>query len=279
MPVDRNLLRMLGAIAIGYAFLLAALLTWRFLLGPPYEAPTLVGLLGTSLCIAMVGLLTFAAAMAGLHWPKRAAALIAGTAAISALLVNLFEWPAFFLWQFLIELIVQMIFQLTVLIVAQQSGYGFLTLNAMTETRSTDSAKNSQISLRDIFLLVTSCALLFAALRPLQPSNQPWFSSALAILIACGVLCGTVGLMTIWGALSNAHVALRCLALVFPAPLAAGGYLVARHFDPWLLYDALWYAYSALIVMLFMLMPLLILRWHGYRCVRTRIAQPQVATT
>jgi hypothetical protein len=230
MPVDRNLLRMLAAIAIGYAFLLAALLTWRFLLGPPYEAPTLVGLLGTSLCIAMIGLLTFAAAMAGVHWPKRAAALIAGTAAISAMLVNLFEWPAFFLWQFLIELIVQMVFQLAVLIVAQQSGYGFQKTNSMAETGSTDGAKNSQLSLREIFLLVTSCALLFAALRPLQPTNERWFSTALAVLIACGILCGTVGLMTIWGALSNAHAALRCLVLILPAPLAAGGYLVALQF-------------------------------------------------
>jgi hypothetical protein len=263
----------LGAVAIGYVFLLATLLTWRYLLGPPYEAPMLAGLLGTSLCIAMVGLLTFAAAMAGVHWPKRAAALIAGTAAISALLVNLFEWPAFYLWQFLIELIVQMLCQLAVLIVAQQAGFGFSRPSSIAA--ACDGAKTSQLSLRDIFLLITSCALLFAALRPLQPANQGWFTTA---LVACGILCGIVGLLTIWGALSNAHVALRCMAFMLPAPLAAGGYTVVRLYYPWLLYDAAWYAYGAAVVVLFMLFPLLIIRWHGYRILRTRAPQPQVSS-
>jgi hypothetical protein len=263
MPANRQLLRAMVGIAIGYLFLLAALLTWSYLEGPPYEAATPARLVGIGLCTAMVGLLTFAAAMFSLNWPKRFAGLLVGAAAVAALLIGLFDWPAFFLWQFLIELCVQMVFQVGVLVGANWLGYGFVNVRSQLETAD-GATRPMRLSMRDLFLLMTSFALLFAALRPLEASTQPgWFSWP---LLACGVLLGTIGLLTIWGGLSNAHLALRCLILLLPGPLAAVGFWITNHLHGgWLLHNAGWYACGAIVQMLFMVLPLLVLRRNGYR--------------
>lgn len=257
-----SLAKSLLAVAVGYIFLLIFLMASSYLEGPPYEAASTIRLLTMGLCMAIVGLLASSTALVGVHWPKRLAGLLVGAAAVSAVLVGLFDWPKFYLWQLLVELLVEIVVLLIVLIGAQRLGYR-LRRDPLASLAWGDSPQAMQhLSILDLFILVTSFALVFAALRPLQPTEQNWFSLA---LIACGLLCATISLIAIWSALSSAPIFVRGLALLIPGPLAALGYWITTQYQGWLLYSAAWYAYAATVQTLFMLLPLAIVRRHGYR--------------
>src|SRR5262245_20671401 len=115
MAAQRSLQRAFVGTIGAYVFLLAALLTWHCYQGPPYERATPALLVAMGLCVALVSLLSIWGALVTLHWPKRVSGFVIGAAVLSGVLLGIFDWPAYFLWQLVVELLIAMVFQLVAL--------------------------------------------------------------------------------------------------------------------------------------------------------------------
>jgi hypothetical protein len=269
MNTRRGLLRPLCFIIGAYLFVLTEMLCWHCVVAAPYyeqaSAPLLI-LMGLS--AALASLLSIWGALASLHWPKRMAGAVAGTAILVALLAGLFDWPVYFLWQLIVELAVSMFMQVMVLSGTRLLGYELAQSTLEGDAvESPRSAVISQLSVRDLFLLVTAFALLFAAMRSMQPAAvQSWLYPLLSM---AGMAAGLVGLGSAWCVLSRSPIFWRGLALIFIAPLGGLVYLALEQFSrTTLLFGPKWYAGVTLLEVLFMLPPLWILRAHGWRIAR-----------
>jgi hypothetical protein len=154
------------------------MLTWHYLLGPPYERGSAPLLIAMGLSMALVSLLAISGGVVSLHWPERVAALVAGTAVIGGVLICLFDWPAFFLWQLLFELATGMTFQIVVPGGLSWFGVSLLRSELPAETEKDKDSASPKLSVRDLFLLVTAFALIFAVM-PIFATGE---NSAMAVL-------------------------------------------------------------------------------------------------
>jgi uncharacterized membrane protein YbjE (DUF340 family) len=248
-----------SAIAVGCEFaLLIAMLTWHYLLGPPFERGTFPLLMAMGLSMALVSLVAISGAVLSLHWPKRVAAVVTGTAVIGGLLICVFDWPTFYLWQLLFELATTMVFQIAVLGALSLIRRPLLPIRASVDQRDEVSGRPQKLSIRDLFLLVTAFALLFAVMRFLQPARTPvWLYK---LLIAAGCAAGTIGLTTAWAALSRRGWLAPIIVIIANALGAAALYALLQQSNSWLLFDPWWYAGGAAIETVAILLPLALLR-------------------
>ena len=265
-----GLVKSLAYTVLGYLFLFVAVLTWHVLAQQPNDVASLTLIIGLGLRVALVNLLMVGGALVSLHWPKRLAAVICGAAVIAGILLGLFNWPAYLLWQLMVELAVAMGLQVMAFAGAHLAGYRLLRSKQSAEGQTAVCVGPAQrVSVRDLFLLVTSFALLFATLRFLQPVNIPgWLY---APLFVCGGAIALMAVTVAWAMLSEANWMLRTAVLLAIVPAAA---LI---FDALskiylLLYNPWFYAAVAFVTVLMMSLPLVLLRANGFRIVRKTIA-------
>ncbi len=316
MNIRIGLVRSLVYTTVGYLFLFVAVLAWHILEHQPNDVTSMTLTIGLGLCVALVNLLMIGGALVSLHWPKRLAAVIAGAAVIAALLLGLFNWPAYLLWQLTVELAVAMGLQMMVFGGAHLAGYrlvriaersgdskgvvgveaaeppalsefvgGYPISEAPVPSTAAIRSRNEKIeeqskntdtpapklSVRDLFLLVTSFAFLFAALRFLQPVNiQGWLYTP---LLVGGASIALIAVVVAWGMLSDASWILRVTVLAMTGP---GGWIIyyglSRIYVGYLLFSPWFYAAVSLVIMLFMSVPLGLVRAGGFRLARKPIA-------
>ena len=263
LPGQFRLLWVLAATLPVYLLTIGVMLRWHWALGPPHTQATLSLMIALGLCAALLGLSSIQVAAAALHWTRRASALIAGVALMSLLFNPFFEWDGFLISQLLLMFGVQTACVAVALLAARSLGYGLAFKDAGGQWHGKPwSNKALQFSIFDILLFTAAVAFLFAAMRGSQLFTLGWL--VFALNIAGGCAAATVGLTVLWACLGSSPVFLRAPAPILIAPMGGVVYVLAERYAP-LLFSWQWYAGVTSAQVLFMTIPCLLLRAHGFR--------------
>jgi len=252
--------RSLTATILAYALLLVGMLRWHFSHGPLYHQATLGLLVIFSLCAALAGLLSVWAALGALHWARRASVFIAGTAVLTGFWLLFSPWNRPLNWQMVVLGVVQIMCLVVGLGVVRLFGFAII----QEDGRDREVHKQFQFSVRDLFMLTGAFAIFFAILGTVHPVN---FSVIFfAILVSGGCCSAFTAASACWICFSKRSIGLRLVTYLLVAPIGGGVYSIASRYVP-LMYSSAWYAGVTSLQMLFMILPLVIARMHGFRFV------------
>lgn len=253
--ISYGMVRQLTMIIVAYVLALLASLRWHFL-GDISQIRPSVGLFFVfALCAAMAGLISIWTAVSAMHWTKRLPLFIAIVALLAGGFLLFFDWNRDSVWGVLILILTQML-----LLVGALIGLQFVGVTIQGDTTPGETTK--QMSIKDVMTLIASVALLFAVLRYASPMAIG--STLYAAIFAAAFCAASVSFITLWVAFGNGQLLPRIL--VFSTFLPVGGfvYAIARQYT-WLYFDSTWYAGVTSLQMILMLLPLILLRAHGYR--------------
>ncbi len=256
----------LAATLAVYLLALGVMLRWHWALGPPHTQASLSLMMSFGLCTALLGLSSILVALAAVHWTRRVSALVAGVAVMGLYFNPFFDWDQFLISQVLLMFGVQTGCLVVALLVARSLGCGLAVVDASGRWAGKPrSNKALRFSIFDILVFTAAVALLFAALRGARLLTLG--TTVLTINIAGGCAAAFVGLTILWACLSSAPVSLRAAALILVAPTGGVVYVLAEHYAS-LLFSWRWYAGVTSAQVVFMTIPCLMLRAHGFRFLR-----------
>ena len=85
-----------------------------------------------------------------------------------------------------------------------------------------------------------------------------------AILVIGGFCAAIVTTVPLWACFSTHRLPLRITTLIVVMPIGGTAYAVIDHYEP-LLFNCQWYAAVTSLQALFICLPLMVVRWKGYR--------------
>jgi hypothetical protein len=246
--------------------LLAAAVRWHWAGDPPYHRPTAALLLTFALVAALVSLVSIWASFAAVRWSARASGLIVGIALLTGFATLFFEYSSFLIWQLFVLVVMLFVSLIIGLGVIRWCGYRVKCEPIHSTPRPAAVATRTQYGLRDLLLLTAALAFLCSVLHYARPTTLPLI--LYAILIAGGICVALVSLVTLWACFARSRLLMRAVALAAVAPFGGIVYDVADNYIP-LIMNAPWYAAITALQVVFMVMPLALLRTKGYRFIRT----------
>jgi hypothetical protein len=252
-----------------YLLALGVMLKWHWALGPPHTQASAWLMIAFGLLTALLGLSSMLAALAAVHWTRRASAVVVGVAVMGWFFIPYFDWDRFLIWQLLVMLGVQTACIAIALLAARWLGYGLVFADAAGrwEAKPTVSA-TLRFSISDILILTVAMALLFTVMRGSRPIDLG--TIGYAINIAGGCAAALVGLTVLWACFGSSPIFLRGVALILVAPTGGVVYVLAERYAS-LLFSWPWYAGVTSAQVLFMTYPCLILRAWGFRFLHFRV--------
>jgi hypothetical protein len=271
MAERRELFRTLAIIVACYAVLLAGGVRSHWAGGPPYERSSLGLQIAFATVAALVGLASIWSAFAAVHWSTRASGLIATVAAVAGMLTFFFVWSDFLVWQLVAIVYAQLACLILVLAGIRACGYTLQRESPLP--MSADDAgfvRATQFSVRNLLMLTTSLALLFCVLhygRPVELSAMMY-----AVVLFGGWCAAVVALVALWACFSATPIAIRMVVAVAVAPAGGILYRVLEQYEA-LLMSAPWYAGVTTLQLVLMMLPLTLVRLHGYRFTSTSKTQ------
>jgi hypothetical protein len=263
MAKRRELFRKLAIIVGCYAVLLAGGVRSHWAGGPPYERSSLGLQIAFAMVAALVGLASIWSAFAAVHWSTRASGLIATIAAVAGVLTFFFQWSDFLVWQLVAIVYAQLACLIMFLAGIRVCGYTLQRESRLA--MSADDARfgrPTQFSVRNMLMLTTSLALLFCVLhygRPVELTGMLF-----AIVLFGGLCAAVVALVAMWACFSAMAIAIRIVVAVAVAPAGGILYHVLEQYEA-LLMSAPWYAGVTTLQVALMMLPMALVRLHGYR--------------
>jgi hypothetical protein len=203
-----------------------------------------------------------------------------GVAAIAGMPTLFFEWDRFLVWQLLVIVFLQLTILIVALIAMRLIGYGIVGVAAAAHpVTDSETDRITQFAVRDLFLITSALALLCGVIHFTRPVE---LGGALYEILACGGICAAfVSLVALWASFSNRHIAIRAIGLLGAAPAGGVCYRIVAANYARLLMSAQFYAGVTTVQIVCMAVPLMVLRFHGFRLRRgnSRRADSQASIT
>jgi hypothetical protein len=116
-------------------------------------------------------------------------------------------------------------------------------------------------------MLTAAFAMLFSVVHYAQPAE---IGTRFYLIMAIGGVCAAmVAVAALWACLCDRPATLRLVAYVLAAPAGGFVYLLLKRIEP-LLFSAPWYAGVTALQVASLSLPLLLVRYSGYRFRRAR---------
>jgi hypothetical protein len=252
-----------------YLVTLGVMLKWHWALGAPHTQASPWLMIAFGLLTALLGLSSMLAALATVHWTRRASAVVVGVAVMGWFFIPYFDWDRFLIWQLLVMLGVQTGCIAIALLAAGWLGTSLAFVDAGGRSDAKPTSRTTlRFSISDILILTVALALLFTVMRGWRPIDLGMIGYA--INIAGGCAAALVGLTVLWACFGSSPVFLRVAALIVVAPMGGVIYVLAARYAP-LLFSWTWYAGVTSGQVLFMAFPCMMLRAWGFRFVRQKV--------
>lgn len=251
------------ALLIG-GIIVAALVIRLATTGASGDQARLPAATGLGALTGLFGLVVVWAVLARSRWQRRAPGLVAGWAAIWAILIaicNARDFGQEAIWQVTIGASAMLAILLLLLQIVQSRGFRLSLDGDDYSPTIGESPEKRQFRLRDIMAWTLAAALLFGVARFFVPVAQPTVIIGFVITIGAGL--GLACAAGAWAVLGRSPLVIRLFALAL-VPLVSGSMaelfrnFVATH--PWL-----WYVAFDISASLFVAGTLAIFSCHGVR--------------
>ena len=249
--------RKLMAIGLAYIAGLIVSLQSHFMATPLDIRPTIGLFLVFAICAALGGLLSIWGAAGAYRWAARLPVFLLALAVLLGGWILFVEWNQDVIWSMLVMVMALVTFLLLGLAIFRIAGFT-IDLEAIRVHQS----EGMRVSLMDLMWLVAAVAVLFAVLRFARPTRIP--PDLFRVIVVGGAWGAVVSAVVVWVAFGSQPWPARAMVFLTFAPSGGLIYTWARQ-QVWLLFDWRWYSGVTAGQMALMLIPLLMLRWTGYR--------------
>ena len=264
------MIRKLTALGLVYIAVLIVSLQSHFMATPLDVQPTIGLFLVFAICAALGGLLSIWGAVGTSRWAARLPVFLLALALLLGGWILFVEWNQDVIWSMLVMVMALVTFLIVGLALFRVAGF-----TVDLEAKPVHQPEEMQVSLKDLMSLVASVAVLFAVLRFARPTDIP--HDLFRVIVVGGVWGAVVSAVVVWTAFSSRTWLVRVAVFLAIAPSGGLIYTWARQ-QVWLLFNWQWYSGVTAVQMILMLIPLLMLRWSGYRIRRVRQTSGQLAT-